>query len=609
MNTAEYLIKRLEELGINNIFGVPGDYNFNILYAINNNSNVKWIGCTNELNAGYAADGYARQNGYGAVVTTYGVGELSAINAIAGASAENVPIVNIVGVPSTKTIDKKKLVHHNFQQVDYYRFSQAFEPVVATIAYLTRDNAKIEIDRALKILVKEKMPIYIAIPSDIATMEISDRDFDYNWQSDEVTLKEVTEKIVSKMANSKKPVILGDVLIKRFDAKIEYKEFVEKSRIPVTNFLMGLDLIDSDYDLYLGTYFSKFLNPVAQKYIEETDCLIAVGTIYSDLNSFGCSLPYNINSHIAINGTSTFVDGKEYKNIKMSDVLECVTKSIQTFNLKIEKPAIGYYTQETESKDLSSNYIYSRIQEYLKENDILIAETGIIPHGVSQIKCPPNINIESQLLWGAIGWATPATLGTCLAKPKSRVILITGEGAHQISALEIGNMLRQGVTPVIIVINNNGYTIERVLSDNPNDSFNDIVQMNYSKFARIFEGDIWSTRVTTEDDFDKALKVTQIMNKLCYIEVCISKTDVPKLTRDVISSFKKQESHENSQIPIQKTVEKVVGKAIETVTPTTQKIDNKNENKNKNKNEQSVNANIGNKIIFETVVHKGIMEK
>ena len=119
MNVAEYIVKKLEELGVNDFFGLPGDYNFNILYAIENNSNTRWVGCTNELNAGYAADGYARLRGYGALVTTYGVGELSAINAIAGSMAENVPVVHVVGLPSTQSIEKKTLLHHNFQDCNY----------------------------------------------------------------------------------------------------------------------------------------------------------------------------------------------------------------------------------------------------------------------------------------------------------------------------------------------------------------------------------------------------------------------------------------------------------------------------------------------------------
>lgn len=549
MNTAEYLIKKLEELGINDFFGLPGDYNFNILYAVENNPKTNWIGCTNELNAGYAADGYARQRGYGAIITTYGVGELSAINAIAGSFAENVPVISIVGVPAVKCIENKTLVHHNFSDVRPYAFAEAHKPVVETTAFLNRDNAKLEIDRVLKVFVKEKRPVYIAIPVDIAKMEISDRDVDYNWTSDAETLSAVVQKIVNKINDSTKPVILGDALVKRFDARLEFREFAEKSGIPVTNFLMGNNLVDSNYDKYLGMYYSKFRNPVAEEYLENTDCLIAVGPIYSDLNAFGFNLPYKINSHVAIYGTYTYVDGTKYENVKMTDVLEGISEQIEYKNFEFEKPVIGYEKTTAPEGELTSDYIYPRLQEYLNENDIIIAETGIVPHGICQMKFPPNVEVHTQTLWGSIGWATPAALGVCLANPNSRVILVTGEGSHQLTAMEIGNMLRRGVKPVVIVLNNQGYTIERLLSDNPEDKFNDIMNMNYSKFARVFDGEVWSTKVTTEDDFDKALKVTQIMNKLCYIEICTGAMDMPQLTRDVITSFKGEGDASAKSIP------------------------------------------------------------
>lgn len=538
MNTADYIVKKLEELGVNDFFGLPGDYNLDILYAIENNKNTHWVGCTNELNAGYAADGYARVRGYGALVTTYGVGELSAINAIAGSYAENVPVVHIVGIPSSKSIDKKELLHHNFQDVNYNAFSDAYKNVTAHVSFLNRDNAKIEIDKALKVLVKEKKPVYIAIPADIAKSEISDRYVSYDWESDKGALEKVVSKIVEKIKESKNPVILGDVLIKRFDSKIEYREFVDKSNIPVTNFLMGANLVDMDFKNYLGGYYADFRNPIVEKYVNETDCMIAVGPIYSDVNSFGFKLPYKINNHIAIYGTYTYVDGKKYSNIKMSDVLDNVTKQIEPKNIDIMKPNLGYKRCEAENKPISSEYIYPRIQEFLDENDIIIAETGTIPLGIATIKFPNNADIQYQALWGSIGWATPAVLGASIAKPHSRVILMTGEGAHQVSALEIGTMIKYGIKPVVIVINNKGYSIERLLSKDKNDAFNDIVQVNYSKFARIFEGDVWSTKVHTDDDFDKSLKVTQIMNKMCYIEVCIDSSDMPRLTSDVILSFK-----------------------------------------------------------------------
>jgi len=549
MNTAEYLVKRLEELGINDFFGLPGDYNFNILYAIENNPNTNWIGCTNELNAGYAADGYAREKGFGALVTTYGVGELSAINAIAGSYAENVPVINIVGVPSSKCIANKTRVHHNFQDVQPYAYAEMFKNVTATTAFLNRDNAKIEIDRVLKAFVKERKPVYIAIPIDIAKMEISNKFVDYNWTSDSETLNKVVNMIAEKIRLSKKPVILGDTLVKRFDARVEFKEFVEKSGIPTTNFLMGTNLIDSDLKNNLGTYFSKFRNPSAQKHLEETDCLIAVGAIYSDLNSFGFNLPYKINSHIAIYGTHVYIEGIKYENVKMSDVLDELSKTIEPKEFIIEKTPVGYEKTSTPVGKLTSDYIYPRLQEFLKENDILIAETGIIPQGVSQMKFPKNSELVTQTLWGSIGWATPATLGTCVATPNKRVILFTGEGSHQLTAMELGTMLRQGIKPIILVLNNKGYTIERLLSDSPNDKFNDIMQMNYSKFARVFEGDIWATKVETQDDFDKALRVTQIMNKLCYIEICTDSDDMPTLSEEMVTSFKKDSKEKTESIP------------------------------------------------------------
>lgn len=538
MNTAEYLVKKLEELGINDFFGLPGDYNFNILYAIENNPNTNWIGCTNELNAGYAADGYARQRGYGAIVTTYGVGELSAMNAIAGSYAENVPVITIVGVPATKCLEEKTLVHHNFWNINTRAFENAHKSIVETTAFLNRDNAKIEIDRVLKIFVKEKRPVYIAIPIDIAKMELSYRNTDYEWISDKNTLETVIAKITRKINNSINPVILGDTLIKRYEARLEYKEFVEKTGIPATNFLMGTGLINSDYPNYLGTYFGNYRNVRAQERLENTDCLIAVGAIYSDLNSFGFNLPYKINSHIAIYGTYTYVEGEKFDNIKMTDVLEGLTETLGTREFNIEKPLIGYEKSKIISDELTSEYIYPRLQEFIKENDIVIAETGIVTNGVAQIKFPNNTELHTQTLWGSIGWATPAAFGACIANPNTRVILITGEGSHQLTAMEIGNMLRHNVKPVIIVLNNNGYTIERLLSDSPEDNFNNIMQMNYSKFARVFEGDVWSTKVSTADDFDKALKVTQIMNKLCYIEICTAQNDMPELSKEVVTNLK-----------------------------------------------------------------------
>lgn len=539
MNVIEYLIKNLENLGITDVFGVAGDYNFDILYAIENNPKIKFYNCTNELNAGYAADGYARQKGYGALVTTYGVGELSAINAIAGAMAENVPIFNIVGAPSTNAQKAKKVLHHTIENQSFQIFENSFEPIVETTAFLNRDNAKIEIDRLLKVFVKEKKPVYLAIPSDIALMEISAKCVDYFWSSNVDTLNLAVEKILNKINKAYKPVILADILIKRYDSVLEFKEFVEKSAIPVTNLLMGANIVDYDCKTYLGGYFAEFENPLAEKYINNTDCLISIGVIYSDLNSCGNKIPFDLKSHIYIAGNYTIVENERFENIKMQDVLNELSKKIESKDFQVEKLDIGYNTPTSIQQEFNSEYIYARLQEFLKDNDNFIVETGTAIHGVAKMKFPKNVNIFTQNLWASIGWATPATLGVCVAASDKRTILVTGDGAHQMTAMELGTILRHNFKPIIIVINNAGYLTERLLCINDNDEFNNINKLNYSKFSRTFEFDIWATRVNNSDDFDKALRVTQIMDKLCYIEVCTQKDDSPELSKKILGSFNK----------------------------------------------------------------------
>ena len=371
MNTAEYLIKKLEELGIIDFFGLPGDYNFNILNAIESNPNTNWIGCSNELNAGYAADGYARENGYGALVTTYGVGELSALNSIAGSYSENVSVINIVGVPNTKSIINKTCSHHNFQEVEPFIYSEIFRNVTETVAFLNRDNAKLEIDRVLKVFVKERKPVYIAVPLDIATMDISEREADYSWSSSQDTLESLVNIIMDKINKSKNPMILGDVLIKRFSAELEYREFVEKSSFPTVNLLMGTNLIDSELKNNLGTFFSDYLNINAKKCLYESDCIISVGFICGTFNSFGEDLSKKIKSNIQISGTYTCVDGIKYENIKMSELLEKLSERVESREIEVEKTFVGYEKVVASDKKITSSYIYPRLQEFLKENETI----------------------------------------------------------------------------------------------------------------------------------------------------------------------------------------------------------------------------------------------
>lgn len=541
IKVADYLVQELNKLGIKDFFGLPGDYNFNILYAIDNNPNTNWVGCTNELNAGYASDGYARVNGYGALVTTYGVGELSAVNAIAGSFAENIPVIHIVGVPATKFIRNNALIHHNFQHPDYYAFERIFSNVCETTAYLNEENAKEEIDRILSVFINTKRPVYVAIPIDICKLEIENKPKISMSQSDEESLNEAVKDAFKLIKSAKYPLILGDVLIKRFRAKEEFNKLLANSLYPVSNLLMGKGIIEAENPKYLGTFLSEYENINAYNALHESDCIISVGIVNSDLNTYRSGLPFKPADFIEIQGEYTIVKNKRYDNVLMKDVLNRLAEGIQARDIALpeKKPSFEKVTDE-DAKDieLSVKYVFPRLQEFLKPNDIIFVETGIIPHGFAPTRLQKNTDVNTQTLWGSIGWATASALGGQMAAKDRRTILITGEGSHQLTASEVSTMMRNGLKPIIIVINNSGYTIERVLSDDPMDFFNDIAKWDYSKLPEVFEGEAWVAQAKTNLEFDKALKQAEIeqKNKLCYIELFTGKLDVPVLTEKIIDS-------------------------------------------------------------------------
>lgn len=543
ISVSDYLIQELTKLGINDFFGLPGDYNFNILYSIGDNSNANWVGCTNELNAGYAADGYARVKGYGAVVTTFGVGELSAMNAIAGSYAENIPVIKIVGAPYTKHIKNNTLIHHNFLDTDYYAFERAFSTVTETTAFLTAENAKEEIDRILSVFVRENKPVYVSIPIDVCKAMIDDTP---GWkfpQSDNENLQRATEHALRLIKNSQTPVILGDVLVKRYKAKEEFDNLVYGTKFPVSNLLMGKGLVEASNEMFLGTFLSIHENLNASNALRNSDCIISVGVINSDLNTFKFGLPFSPSEFINIQGTKTTIENTEYDNVLMKDIVALLAENIQARDIKLPEkhPSFDPSGEATDGK-LSTDYIFPRLQEFMKPNDMVFVETGIIPHGFAPVRLGDNTEVNTQTLWGSIGWATPCSFGGQMASKERRTILLTGEGSHQLTCTEISNMMHNNLRPIVIVFNNSGYTIERVLSDDPWDFFNDIMDWDYSKLPQVFKGNVWTAQARTENEFDKALKQaeTEQQDKMCYIEIFTDKMDLPPLTRIIAKQLELQ---------------------------------------------------------------------
>lgn len=540
VTVADYLVKKLKFLGIKNVFGLPGDYNFNILDAIIKDDEINWVNSTNELNASYSSDGYARINGYGAVVTTYGVGELSAINGIAGSMAENVPVIHIAGVPKTSFIEKNIIVHHNFSNPNYYLFENAYKNVVETTAYLNFENAKKEIDRVFNVFVNEKKPVYIAIPVDVCEFLIDDDGFDkieYK-KSDEKALNETVSEIISLIEKAKNPIIFFDYLCKRYNLKNEIKEFINKTNMKFGTFLMGKGIIDETNPNFTGVNGGN-LSSFVQNEIKKSDLIITAGYLNADLNTGGFSA-FEKEIDIEIRKNETIIKGKVYKNVLLQDVIlklnEKITKTFEKNDFKQIKKKIN------EKGKIKVDDILPLIETVLDEDDIFTMETGLFSLSGSFLNLKKNVEYLSQTLWGSIGWATPALFGAMMADNKKCHIMFTGEGAHQLTFQEMANFFEYDLKPVIFVLNNNGYTVERVLSKDPDDKFNNITNWNYPKLIEGFSNnkDYFIKTVSTLESFIETIDEIKKLKgkKLCYVEIMTDKKDYGSLCGRFISNMK-----------------------------------------------------------------------
>ncbi|MFJ8453861.1 alpha-keto acid decarboxylase family protein [Bacillus paramycoides] len=549
-----YLLDRLHELGIEHIFGVPGDYNLAFLDDVIAHKNLEWIGNCNELNAAYAADGYSRIKGIAALITTFGVGELSAINGIAGSYAENVPVIKITGTPTTKVMENGELVHHTLGDGKFDHFSNMYREITVAQTNLTPEHAAEEIDRVLRACWNEKRPVHINLPIDVYNKPIN-KPTEPILNKPTLSNKEALDKMLlhatSKINSAKKPVILADFEVNRFHAEEDLQHFVEKTGFPIATLSMGKGIFPEKHPQFIGVYTGDVSSPYLQKRIDESDCIISIGVKLTDTITGGFTQGFTKEQVIEIHPYTVKIIDKKYGPVLMQDVLQHLSDSIEhrnEENLEI-KPFISESSSITEDFNpkvqmVTQKRFWQRMYHFLKENDVLIAEQGTPFFGSASIPLPNNTTYVGQALWGSIGYTLPALLGTQLADLSRRNILIIGDGSFQLTVQELSTILRHNLKPIIFLINNNGYTVERAIHG-PNQPYNDIQMWDYDKFPNVFRSEEKSLtfKVKNETELVEVLsKITFNMDRLIFIEVVMSRGDQPELLAKLGKRFGKQNS-------------------------------------------------------------------
>jgi indolepyruvate decarboxylase len=525
-----FLLRRLQEVGIRHIFGVPGDYNLELMQQLEDRGEPTWIGNCNELNASYATDAYARINGIGALSVTHGVGALSAINGIAGAYSEHVPVILISGSLPLRSVRRGDLMHHTLGDREKGNFYRMYTEVTEAHARVTPENAVAEIDRLILMAWRRKRPVYLELPSDISYLEIEvpDRPLKLEMMpSDQENLKACTEMILERLNAAKSPAFLLDLDAIRFGVSKQIMELAERFHMQVATLNCAKGAVPESSSHYVGTYAGIASSPATREAIETSDCLLTVGyrRIESTTGFFTDKLPAS-----AIRLNSSYVDtaDKNYQGVYIAELLRSIVSASSGIVSKKQPARPSKQTSFVPSDDpLTQDAFWKAMQNFLRPGDVIVVEDGTSSAGFGRLTLPDNCTyITGAFVWCSIGYATGALLGAILASPGRRHILLTGEGSLQMTVQEISTVMRHDLKPWIFVNQNQGYTVERcVLGKDA--KYNDVANWRYSELPNVFSRDKKAETyvVTNSNELQKVLDSPH--SAMVFVECVMDKYDAP----------------------------------------------------------------------------------
>jgi indolepyruvate decarboxylase len=510
---------------------------------------LKVINTCDEQGAAFAADAYARVNGLGVVCVTYCVGGLKVVNAAAQAFAEKSPLVVISGAPGINERIKNPLLHHKVRDFDTQQ--KIFEHITidSVLVNNPRTAAK-DIDRVLSSASRYKRPVYIELPRDKISIPIYQEHktakVEEGYETDFDSMQEALAEATAMINSSKQPVIVAGVEIHRFGLQGKLLQLTDKTSIPVASTILSKSVISEDYPTYIGVYEGAMGHQSVREYVESSDCLILLGALMTDIN-FGISpTPIEQSKSIYVTSEKLSIKHHNFENVLLRDFLTSLIQAPLTrrdFVLAGKQGNIKNNSNNTpfsaaRNQKITVKRLFERLNFSISDNTIVIADVGDSLFGALDLIIHGQTDFLSPAYYCSMGFAVPAAIGAQLANPLLRPIVIVGDGAFQMTGMEISTISRFALNPIIIVLNNNGYGTERPMLDGP---FNDILTWNYYRIPEIL-GHGKGFAIQTEDQLEGSLFAAEKIysKELCILDVRLDTHDgSPALQRLTDSLGKK----------------------------------------------------------------------
>ncbi|OGI25677.1 MAG: hypothetical protein A2287_09250 [Candidatus Melainabacteria bacterium RIFOXYA12_FULL_32_12] len=503
LTIGKYLIESLRKIGLNDVFGIPGDYALSF-FNLMEEEGVNIVGTCSEQGAAFAADAYSRMNGIGALCVTYCVGGLNTINAVAGAYAEKAPLIVISGAPGVSECNSGYLLHHSIRDLDS-QFNIFKEVTVASTQLKDPYTAPSEIDRVIKTCLAHKRPVYIELPRDMVHQKCSYpiREIDLAIYKDLSATKEAIEEAVEIIKNSIKPVIIAGVEIRRYKLEEKFLDLLESTGFPYATTSLGKCVIEESHPQFIGTYMGKLGLEKVRNYIEEADSVIILGALMTDTNLGTAQL--DVSKTIYATAYNLRIKNHCYRNVDLGDFIEGLAGELRNSR----RPLID--TSEVVDKEafevapdnpITVNRFFKRLNRFIRPNDAIICDIGDSLFGSVNLKLPRNTIYLGPAFYTSMGYAVPAAIGVQIGNPDLRTIVIVGDGAFQMTGHEVSCCVKYGLKPIIFILNNKGYTTQRYLKEG---SFNDINNWSYHLITKLVGGGL-GLEVKTEEELELAIE-------------------------------------------------------------------------------------------------------
>jgi TPP-dependent 2-oxoacid decarboxylase len=524
-SVGQYLIQRLYAHGVRHVFGIPGDYVLGF-YGQLQQSKLQIVNTCDEQGAGFAADAYARVRGLGAVCVTYCVGGLKVANTTAEAFAEKSPVVVISGAPGMKEREKNPLLHHKVREFDTQ--AKVFKQLtIASTVLNDPQTAFQEIDRVLHAALRYKRPVYIELPRDMVDLPGNPhhQPRELHEVSEPRSLRAALAEAVEMIRGATKPVIIADVEVHRFALQKALLKLVEKTNIPVAATILGKSVIGEHHPLYLGVYEGAMGREEVRRYVESSDCVIMLGAFMTDINLGIFTARLDPGRSICATSEKLTIRYHNYEEIRFKDfvrglMLAKLPRRTRPRIPRLQPPAA--FRPKAGATRVTVKRLFECLNSFLDEHTVVVADVGDSLFGAADLFIREHTEFLSPAYYTSMGFAVPAAVGAQLANPKLRPLVLVGDGAFQMTGMELATAARYRLNPIVIVLNNYGYGTERPMKDGP---FNDLWPWQFHRVPEVL-GTGRGFVVQTEHELDEALRAAeQHSSCFCLLEVRLDPSD------------------------------------------------------------------------------------